>query len=286
MTWLTWLFLIVAALALIFVCLTAVGAMRWTGATQAILARLEAKRLPASPARYDPREIEGLPAPVQRYFSTVLTPGQAIVTAATLEHTGHFNLSPTGEQWKPFTSRQRVIVQRPGFLWDARIAMAPGVSVRVHDSYADGEGLLHAAVFGLFSVADLRGGGELARGELMRFFAEAAWYPTALLPSQGVRWTAVDGHSAKATLTDGALSITLLFRFDASGLMTSMRAEARGRIVGNEVSSAPWEGTWANHQRVDGMTVPLSGEVAWLLPEGRKTYWRGTVTSLNHEWSP
>lgn len=286
MTWLTWLFLIVAALALIFVGLTAVGGMRWTGATQAILARLEAKRLPAAPARYDPREIEGLPAPVQRYFSTVLTPGQAIVTAATLEHTGRFNLSPTGEQWKPFTSRQRVIVHRPGFLWDARIALAPGVSVRVHDSYADGEGLLHAAVFGLFSVADLRGGGELARGELMRFFAEAAWYPTALLPSQGVRWTAVDGHSAKATLTDGALSITLLFRFDASGLMTSMRAEARGRIVGNEVSSAPWEGTWANHQRVDGMTVPLSGEVAWLLPEGRKTYWRGTVTSLNHEWSP
>jgi len=286
MTWLTWLFLIVAALALIFVGLTAVGGMRWTGATQAILARLEAKRLPAAPARYDPREIEGLPAPVQRYFSTVLTPGQSIVTAATLEHTGHFNLSPTGEQWKPFTSRQRVIVHRPGFLWDARIALAPGVSVRVHDSYADGEGLLHAAVFGLFSVADLRGGGELARGELMRFFAEAAWYPTALLPSQGVRWTAVDGHSAKATLTDGALSITLLFRFDASGLMTSMRAEARGRIVGNEVSVAPWEGTWANHQRVDGMTVPLSGEVAWLLPEGRKTYWRGTVTSLNHEWSP
>ncbi|MBU4518152.1 MAG: hypothetical protein KJ677_01980 [Gammaproteobacteria bacterium] len=286
MTWLTWLFLIVAALALIFVGLTAVGGMRWTGATQAILARLEAKRLPAAPARYDPREIEGLPAPVQRYFSTVLTPGQSIVTAATLEHTGHFNLSPTGEQWKPFTSRQRVIVHRPGFLWDARIALAPGVSVRVHDSYADGEGLLHAAVFGLFSVADLRGGGELARGELMRFFAEAAWYPTALLPSQGVRWTAVDGHSAKATLTDGALSITLLFRFDASGLMTSMRAEARGRIVGNEVSVAPWEGTWANHQRVDGMTVPLSGEVAWLLPEGRKIYWRGTVTSLNHEWSP
>lgn len=285
MTWLTWLFLIVAALALIFVGLNVGGAMRWTGATQAILARLEAKRLPASPARYDPREIEGLPAPVQRYFSTVLTPGQSIVTAATLEHTGHFNLSPTGEQWKPFTSRQRVIVQRPGFLWNARIALAPGVSVRVHDSYADGEGLLHAAVSGLFSVADLRGGGELARGELMRFFAEAAWYPTALLPSQGVRWTAVDELSANATLTDGALSITLLFRFDDAGLMASVRAEARGRMVGGETSMAPWEGRWSHHQRVDGMTVPLTGEVAWLLPEGRKTYWRGTVTSLRHEWS-
>jgi len=285
MTWFTWLVLIGVFLALAWASLTAWGSLRWAKATQAITARLEAQRLPASAGRYDPREIEHLPEPVQRYFRTVLTPGQPFVTAATLEHTGSFNMSPTGELWKPFTSRQRVIVRRPGFLWDARIGMAPGVAVRVHDSYSDGEGLLHAAVLGLFSVARLQGGGELARGELMRFFAEGAWYPTALLPSQGVRWAAVDEHSANATLTDGALSLTLLFRFDASGLMTSMRAEARGRIVGKEVSSAPWEGTWSNHQRVDGMTVPLTGEVDWLLPEGRKTYWRGTITSLRHEWS-
>lgn len=286
MTSLIWLVLIGVLLALAWAGLTALGSLRWARATQAITARLEGQRQPASTARYDPRELEDLPAPVRRYFSTVLTPGQPFVTATTLEHTGSFNMSPTGEQWKPFTSRQRVIVHKPGFLWNARIAMAPGVAVRVHDSYSDGKGLLHAAVLGLFSVARLQGGGELARGELMRFFAEAAWYPTALLPSQGVRWAAVDEHSANATLTDGALSLTLLFRFDASGLMTSMRAEARGRIVGKEVSSAPWEGTWSNHQRVDSMTVPLTGEVAWLLPEGRKTYWRGTVTSLSHEWSP
>ena len=286
MTWLTWLLLIVAALALIFASLTCVGAMCWTAATKAILARLEAKRLPVSPARYDPREIEGLPAPVQRYFRTVLTPSQAVVTAASLEQTGSFNLSATGEQWRPFTSRQRVIVRRAGFLWDARIALAPGVAVRVHDSYLDGEGLLHAAVLGLFSVARLRGGGELARGELMRFFAETAWYPTALLPSQGVRWTAADEHSARATMMDGPLSLTLLFRFDEAGHMASVRAEARGRMVGKDISAAPWEGTWSNHQRVDGMTVPLTGEVAWLLPEGRKTYWRGTVSSMRYEWSP
>lgn len=286
MTWFTWLVLIGVLLALSWAGLTAWGSLRWAKATQAITDRLEAQRLPASAGRYDPREIEDLPAPVRRYFSAVLTPGQPIVTAVTLEHTGSFNMSPTGEQWKPFTSRQRVIVRRPGFLWDARIAMAPGVPVRVHDSYSGGQGLLHAAVLGLFNVAQLQGGGELARGELMRFFAEAAWYPTALLPSQGVQWAAVDEHSANATLTDGVLSLTLLFRFDDAGHMASVRAEARGRLVGKEASMAPWEGTWSNHQRVEGMTVPMTGEVAWLLPEGRKTYWRGTVTSLTFEWSP
>ncbi|HUG25440.1 DUF6920 family protein [Piscinibacter sp.] len=50
-----------------------------------------------------------------------------------------------------------------------------------------------------------------------RFFAEMAWYPTALLPSQGVRREAIDDRSANATIVDGRLTLTLVFRFNASG---------------------------------------------------------------------
>ena len=103
-----------------------------------------------------------------------------MVSAVRVEHTGTFNMSDTSEQWKLFTSDQRVIARLPGFDWDARIAMAPFLPVYVHDAYVAGEGMLYAKVIGLFSVADLRGTPEAARGELMRFLAEAAWYPTAL----------------------------------------------------------------------------------------------------------
>lgn len=37
------------------------------------------------------------------------------------------------------------------------------------------------------------------RPELMRLLGEAAWYPTVLLPGQGVRWQPVDDRSAEAT---------------------------------------------------------------------------------------
>jgi hypothetical protein len=123
----------------------------------------------------------------------------------------------------------------------------------------------------------------VAQGELMRFFAEAAWYPTALLPSQGVRWDAVDERTARATLVDGAISLMLLFRFDDLGLIESVRAEARGRTVAKTVVMTPWEGRWSDYQVRDGMRVPTAGEVAWLAPEGRKPYWRGTITSLRYE---
>ena len=119
--------------------------------------------------------------------------------------------------------------------------------MRVVDSYIAGKGLLHAAILGLFTVADVSGGGEIARGEFMRFFAEAAWYPTALLPSQGVRWEAVDEHSANATIVDGSLTLTLLFRFNDAGLIGSVRAEARGAMVGKEMVMLPWEGSWSNY---------------------------------------
>ena len=79
------------------------------------------------------------------------------------------------------------------------------MKVHVLDAFIAGKGLLRAAMLGLFTVADMGGGGEMARGEFMRFFAETPWYPTALLPSQGVQWAAVDGSSAHASISDGGL---------------------------------------------------------------------------------
>jgi hypothetical protein len=99
-----------------------------------------------------------------------------------------------------------------------------------------------------------------------------------------VRWQAVDEQSANATLADGPLSLTLLFRFDDAGLIESVLAKARARTVGKTIAMTPWEGRWSNYQTHDGMRVPFSGEVAWITPDGRKPYWRGTITALRYEY--
>jgi hypothetical protein len=291
MTWLLWLGLVLCLLAVAAAGLTAFGSKRWTDSMGALTRGLEAARndeavKPPSPTHYDSHELEGLPAPVQRYFRAVLKDGQPIVSALTIEMAGTINMSATAEQWKPFTSKQRVVTRRPGFLWDAQVSMLPGMKVRVVDSYIAGKGLLRAAMLGLFTVADVSGGGEVARGEFMRFFAEAPWYPTALLPSQGVQWQAVDGAAAHATLVDGPLTLTLLFRFNDAGLIDSVRAEARGGTVGKEVVMMPCECGLSNYQVRSGMTVPITGEAAWVRPEGRKPYFIGTITSLAYEFAP
>lgn len=275
--------LIILGLVVVAAVVILYGAVRWKSGTRELRDRLEAARLPIEPRVFERGELEGLPAPVQRYFRAVLEDGQPIVAAVSVEHTGTFNMGETADQWKPFTSTQRVVTRRPGFDWDGRILMMPGLPVHVHDAYVAGEGILHAAVLGLVSMVDLRGTGEVAEGELMRFFAEAAWYPTALLPSQGVLWDAVDDHSARATLKDGDLMLTLLFRFKDDGLIDTVRAEGRGRTVGGTVVPTPWQGRFWNYEVRNGMRVPMDGEVAWLPPEGTKPYWRGRITRLSYE---
>lgn len=285
MIWFKWTVLVLVLLLLAGAGAAAFGTWRWRAGSQALLAQLEAARVSHGTTRYDARELAGLPAPVLRYFRVALTDGQPIIEAASLTHVGQMNMSETGENWRPFSSRQRIVTQRPGFDWDARIAMFPGVPVYVHDAYVAGAGLLRGAIFGLIPVVNMAGTPEAARGELLRFFAEAVWCPTALLPSQGVRWQAVDDRSARATLTDGPVVLTLLFTFNDEGLVAGIRADARDRVVNGKASSLPWQGRFSAYAVKDGMRVPMQGEVAWVFEQGEKTYWRGTTTSLQYEFA-
>ncbi len=262
--------------------LVALGSSRWQALTLTQMALLDAGRVPAPAGHYDAREIDSLPAPVQRYFRAVLKDGQPLIAAATFELAGTINMSDTGERWKPFTSTQRAVIHTPGFLWDGRVAMLPGLTAHVHDSYIAGVGTLHATMLGLFTVAEVQGGGEIARGELMRYFAEMPWYPTALLPSQGVDWEAVDDRSAKATLVDGPISLDLLFKFDDAGLINAIHADARGSGVGKDMVMLPWDCSFSKYQLRHGMLVPTRGAVA----KGGKPYFVGNLTSLVYEFSP
>lgn len=263
------------------------GNSRWSWDTHRRMEGLEASTQPikARPERYNDAELATLPPVVQRYFAKVLNLNQPIVRRLYLEQTGRFNRSFIDEQWEPFTARQRVSTNRPGFVWDASITMSPGITVRVVDAYVAGVGSVQASAFGLFDFGS--NGSEsthdIARGELIRFFAEGVWYPTALLPSQGVRWTPVNDQTAQATLTDGPLTVMLQFTFNAQDLVERIRSTERSALVDGVMLPTPWEVRLSDYQMQSGMLVPHEAEVAWLHTTGRMPYWRGKVEKFDYE---
>jgi hypothetical protein len=280
--WIKLIVIITVAIIVLFGMVSLYGRYRWQSETDRLRAKLTSGRQTIHPKIYDSKELEGLPVPVQRFFQAVLTDGQPMVAAVKLSQQGQFNLNEMEDKWNKFTATQLMTTQRLGFDWDARIQMAPGLNTFVHDTYLLGEGSLHASLVGLFTVAKMHGTPESNLGELLRFFAEATWYPTALLPSQGVRWEAIDDTSARATLTDGETTVSLVFQFNAEGAIATMRSEVRYR---DKLTAMPWGGRFWDYSVRNEMLIPLEGEVGWEYPEGIRLYFKGKITEINYEFT-
>jgi hypothetical protein len=279
----------VAALGLlliaVFMLMRWLGRKRWNVTDRALLATLESARSAPSETRYHATELKGLPPPVARYFRKVLKDGQAMVSAVDISQTGIFNMRPERTKWVPFVATQRVITRAPGFVWNACIKLFGVIDVYVHDGYSRGKGTLQPSVMGWFSLGDMANAESLAQGELVRYVAEAPWYPTALLPSQGVHWQAIDDRRARFTFYDGDISITCLVIFNADHLIETLRVENRAAISGKVTVMMPWEARLSGYQYRHGMLLPLKGEAAWIKQGQRRPYWRGTITRINFEFA-
>lgn len=275
--------LLVAAAVVVLGIAVWMGQRRWQQASAAMAARLDAATGTAAQPALDPAH-DDLPPPVSRYFAFALSPGQAPVRRARLVQEGEFFLQP-GASGSRFTAVDRVTAAPPGLIWEATIRLAPLVAVRVRDSYLEGVGSMQAALAALVPLAHESGCPEIATAALQRFLAEAPWVPTLLLPSPALRWTAINDTSARATLTDRGISAVVVFHFGPDGRITGISAE-RYRSAGGAQLLTPWVGEFSQYERVAGMMIPRRGEIAWELPQGRFTYWRGRIVAVKYERFP
>jgi hypothetical protein len=117
-------------------------------------------------------------------------------------------------------------------------------------------------------------------GALHRFLAEAVWYPWALVPGDALRWAPLDERRAQATLTCGATTVTLEFRFAGSGEVTGIYSPGRWGRFGGHYEKVPWEGHFSDYIRCGGVLRPRQGEVGWYRAGELQIVWRGTVESV------
>lgn len=271
-----WLRLLAVA-AILLAAAAGFARFSWQRATAQAVRQLN---LVASPGpAYNPAQLEGLPAPVARYFRFALTPGQRLIRTASLQQEGEFALKPG--QWVPFRAADHFSSTPAGFVWDADIRMMPLLPVLVRDSYWQGQGAMRGRVLGLFPVVDAQGTREMAEASLLRWLAEAVWLPTALLPRPGLRWLPVSEDRARVELEDSGRRVSLEMQFAPNGEVIGISA-LRHRDQDGQQILTPWTGRFSRYQRTSGMMVPLEAEVAWLINGHPAPYWRGHILHADY----
>lgn len=261
------------------------GPSRWAVDSGRSRVLLRDAVVPADPKRFDAAELDGLPPPVARYLRLVLRDGQPLPQRVQIAWQGRFNLgSPGQDRWKPLAATQDYTVQPPGFVWDARITMFPGVPVLVRDGFVRGHGSMKGRVAGLVTVVDRGPSPAMDEAALTRHLGEAVWFPGALLPSQGVQWTPIDSNRARATLQAGGVRASAEFVFGTDGLPESVTVSDRLYDDGRHPPTRhPWRARllrWADHE---GVPVPEDAVAEWLLPDSVYAYWSGGPVSVQAE---
>lgn len=233
----------------------------------------------------DAEDLERLPAPVARYLEWAL-PHRQQIGLIRLRQTGILRTVVHRERWMAFEA-EHIAAPRPvGFVWNARVAIAPLLHLRVRDAFVAGQGSGQVSLLSALTVAADAGTPEMNAGSLHRFLAEAVWYPTALLPSTKLSWSAIDDHKALATLIECGVRVSLEFHFADTGQVTGVYTPARwGRFEGG-YKQLPWGGRFRSYEEQQGVRVPMEGEAGWYLADEWRAVWRGRITSAALDLAP
>jgi hypothetical protein len=213
---------------------------------------------------------------VRRYVERNVPADQLGRSAVRFTQVGDMQLKPG--RWLPFRAEQDIVLDRVEFSWRANFRAAPLVSLHVRDWYRSGVGGLDVHLWGVVPVVHASGE-QYARGEAMRYLAELAWAPQAMITNPALEWRAVDESTVEVATRIARERVAVQLHFDPAGDIGGMSTEARPRTVGKQVVDTPWSGVFGEYREFNGVRLPTTGEVSWLLPDGPFTYFRGRVTS-------
>ena len=220
---------------------------------------------------YSHEQIKGLPDPVQRYFKYALQENRTYISYVRLKHGGEFRTKPD-QKWMAIDGQEYFTTQKPGFVWFGKVPL-----VSATDTYINGTGNLKVKLVSIIKLVDAKGK-ETDHGELLRWVAETPWFPTALLPSEKLKWEPINNDSARVILSDDELTVDGIFHFNLQGQITHFYAK-RYR---DKNTLENWTGYYRDYRAVEGIQIPHNVEVEWNLELGDFCYAKFNINEIEY----
>jgi hypothetical protein len=192
-----------------------------------------------------------------------------------LQQSGRMKRQLGRESCMSFRASQAISTSACAFEWRARFG--PFGLVSACDALADGEGRLDVMALDFIPIARTERTPALMRGELMRYLAELAWAPDAILLNKSLRWR-VDGPDRLAVAAGtGEAAVEVVLGLDSDGRIANAFAPDRPRSATPPILPTPWRGRFSDHRKHNGYWIPFAGEVAWMIYGKEDVYWQGRI---------
>ena len=200
-----------------------------------------------------------------------------------LTQTGRMKRALGKDGWMSFAARQSMETEACGFAWRARFG--PFGLISVCDALDQGVGRLDVSALGFIPMVRTPHTAALVRGELMRYLAELAWAPDAILANTALRWREGGAHEIIVAAGEGASAVEVSLGLDSAGRIATAFAPDRPRSAIDPILPTPWRGRFSDYRLHQGRWIPFAGEVAWEIDGKEEVYWQGRIESWTTEMS-
>jgi len=223
-------------------------------------------------------DLEGLPQSVRNWLEYSQVIGKERIRTVYLKQKGLMRTTEGGK-WMPAEAEQYFRVDKPGFIWTAKIKIAPAIYLAGRDKYYEGKGHMLIKLLSLIPIADSRGE-EIDQGTLLRYMAEMPWFPTAAL-SNYIKWEEVDSNRARATMSYGGVTASGVYEFNEKGELVSFTAN-RYREVNGRYVLQNWGGLTREYREFNSIKIPNKTDVVWKPETGDFTWYKLEITEIEY----
>ena len=192
-----------------------------------------------------------------------------------LTQTGRMKRKLGAKAWMAFTATQTISARACEFDWRARAG--PFGVVSANDALNNGEARFDIIALGIIPIPRAEHSPALIRGELMRYLAELAWAPDAILMNTALRWREDAPDRLAVSAGTGERAAEVVFSLDNEGRIASAFAPDRPRSATLPVLPTPWRGRFSDYRLHGSTWLPFAGEVAWEIDAKKETYWQGRI---------
>lgn len=222
---------------------------------------------------------EDLPELIKKWMSYVGTEDEDFSSAVQFSQNGQLRLAPD-KGWINFSADQFVTLERPSFLWAARVGSGEIMQFSGVDQYMKGKGNMNIALYGMIDVVNASGK-QIDEGTAIRFLGEIVWYPW-MAKSKYLEWEIVNDRTLMATFNYKDIEVQGTFEFNENNVPVLFKALRYNEEMKKKV---PWrvDIDGESYTNFGGIKIPADASVTWEYEKGDFQWLKVEIIDYSYE---
>jgi hypothetical protein len=225
-------------------------------------------------------DLQGLPAPVQKYLHYTQVVNKPKVRNFKVRFTGQIRKSEQSA-WMPFSADQYSFMDASTRLFFMNATMR-SFPISAFHCFQNGDAFMDIRLFSLFKI-QYQTGAEMGIAETVTFFNDICCMAPAALIDKRIQWLETKGNEVKASFTNNNITISAWLFFDDQGALVNFTSEDRYAASDHGIfRKVPWSTPIKSYRDYNGYHLPDFAITVYTYPDGDLRYGEFKIESIEY----